>query len=408
VAAEAYRAAVEAFQHRIGKWGGAYLEEDPDPQVRSLGFATLVRPQEAETALFTLFPPPSATAVSAGVPPSAADGTPVGAAPTLQYRPFENRGIDGRLLLRLEPGADGIAQLSDHLSDVVLDVVVRALYDPDLASTVRASRRQRRSLLGLVGTLPALARTILIPGTRPEVRAAAGEVRTVHFSLRAQRDRAIDTWTAALQLDPTLVPTIAGLGPLARLAPDQPFTPLKPLGGAPLNVAVAFDDAAPVRLTEPALLGVERTVGVGLADLGFPSNVLGAGFPILEDAKLLSFGVAVIPTQDGVRPPGTLADAADPIGLTLKVDSLLDPLLPGFATSTPLRERLALTPIPTGTSGPPPVRLADVFNAATPPAITATIPAAAFAAPQLVYDVVFSFTFTVPTLLAATALDAVR
>ncbi|PYQ63332.1 MAG: hypothetical protein DMF53_10450 [Acidobacteria bacterium] len=408
VAAEAYRAAIEAFQHRIGKWGGAYLEEDPDSQVRSLGFATLVRPQEAETALFTLFPPPApATATLAGVPPSAADGTPVGAVPTLQYRPFENRGIDGRLLLRLEPGADGIAQLSDHLSDVVIDVVVRALYDPDLAATVRASRRQRRSLLGLVGTLPALARTILIPGTRPEVQAATGEVRTVHFSLRALRDRAIDAWTAALELDPTLVPTIAALGPLARLTPDQPYTPLRPTGGSPLNVAVALGSTAPAKLTEPLLLDVERTVGVGLADLGFPTNVLSAGFPILEDAKLLGFGVAVIPTKDGVRPPGTLPDGTDPIGLTLKVDSLLGPLLPGFGTPAPLKQRLALTPFSTAT-GSPSVRLADVLNAATPPAITATIPAAAFAAPQLVYDVVFSFTFTVPTLLAATALDAVR
>jgi hypothetical protein len=406
VAAEAYRAAFEALQHRIGKWGGAYLEEDPDSQVRSLGFATLVRPQEAETALFTLFPAAPATTVSAGVPPSAADGTPVGAVPTLQYRPFENRGIDGRLLLRLEPGADGIAQLSDHLSDVVIDVVVRALYDPDLASTVRASRRQRRSLLGLVGTLPALARTILIPGTRPELQAAAGEVRTVHFSLRAQRDRAIDSWTAALQLDPTLVPTIAGLGPLTRLTPDQPYTPLRPAGG-PLNVAVAFNATAPVKLTEPALLDVERAVSVGLGDLGFPTGLLTAGFPILEDAKLLGFGVAVIPTRDGVRPPGALADATEPIGLTLKVDSLLGPLLPGFASPTPLKQRLALTPFSTAT-GSPSVRLADVFNASTPPAITATIPAAAFAAPQRVYDVIFSFTFTVPTLLAATALDAVR
>ncbi|HEY3566764.1 MAG TPA: fibronectin type III domain-containing protein [Thermoanaerobaculia bacterium] len=407
VAAEAYRAAVEAFQHRIGKWGGAYLEEDPDPQVRSLGFATLVRPQEAETALFTLFPPAPATAVSAGVPPSAADGAPVGAVPPLQYRPFENRGIDGRLLLRLEPGADGIAQLSDNLSDVVIDVVVRALYDPDLAATVRASRRQRRSLLGLVGTLPALARTILIPGTRPELQAATGDVRTVHFSLRAQRDRAIDTWTAALQLDPTLVPTIAALGPLTRLTPDQPYTPLKPLAGTPLNAAVSLSSTALTKLTEPALLAVEHTVGIGLADLGFPSNVLNAGFPILEDAKLLGLGIAVIPTQDGVRPPGTLADATEPIGLTLKVDSLLGPLLPGFGTAAPLKQRLALTPFSTAT-GSPSVRLADIFNAATPPAITATIPAAAFDAPQRVYDVIFSFTFTVPTLLAATALEAVR
>ena len=408
-AREAYRAAVEEFQHRIGKWGGAYLEEDPDPQVRSLGFATLVRAMEAETAVFSLFPQMPPAAVRAEAPASIPEGAPVGAASTLQYRPFENRGIDGRLLVRLEPGADGLPQLSDQLSDVVIEVVVRALYDKDLASTVRVSRRQRRNLLALAGSLPQPARTIVIPGTRPEVQAATGELRTVHFSLRAQRDRAVDTWTTALQLDPSLVPTIAGLGPLTRLAPDEPFTPLQPLSTSPLNVAVSFDDAPPATPTEATLLGLEHTISIGASELGFPADVLTAGRRIVEDARLLSVGIAVIPTPDGVRPPDTLADAAEPIGLTLQVASLLSPMLPGFsAGATPLRRRLAMTPLPPAPAEPPAVRLVDIFGAEAPPAITASIPAAVFAAPQRLYDVVFSFTFTVPTLLAATALDAIR
>ena len=408
-AREAYRGAVEELQHHIGKWGGAFLEEDPDPQVRSLGFATLVRPADAETAVFSLFPQTAVTTVRADAPPSTPDGTPVGAAPTLQYRPFENRGIDGRLLVRLEAATDGLPQLADQLSDVVLDVVVRALHDKDLASAVRASRQQRRGLLTLAGRLPAPARTIVIPGTRPEVQAATGTLRTVRFSLRAQRDRAVDTWTTALQLDPAVVPTIAGLGSLTRLAPDQPFTPLKPLGASPLNLAVAFDDAAPPIPTEATLLALERTIGIGPAELGFPTNVLTAGRRIIEDARLLAVGIAVIPTQDGVRPPGTLDDAAEPIGLTLQVASLLGPLLPGFsAAATPLTKRLAVTPFAPPPADPPAVRLVDIFGAATPPAITASIPAAAFAVPQRLYDVVFSFTFTVPTLFAATALDAIR
>lgn len=410
-AQEAYRAAVEEFQHRIGKWGGAYLDEDPDPQVRTLGFATLVRPAEAETAFFSLFPQPPTTLVRADAPATTPDGTPVGAVPTLQYRPFENRGIDGRLLLRLEPGADGLAQLSDQLSDVVLEVVVRALHDKDLAATVRASRRQRRGLLTLAGRLPQPARTIVIPGTRPEVKAATGEVRTVHFSLRAQRDRAVDTWTTALQLDPALVPTIVGLGPLTRLAPDMPFTPLRPLGTTTplLNVVLSFDDATPGLPTEATLLDLERTIRISPTELGFPTNVLTAGRRIIEDARLLSVGIAVIPTQDGVRPPDTLDNAAEPIGLTLQVASLLDPMLPGFtAAATPLRKRLAMTPFPLAPVEPPAVRLVEIFDAPTPPAITASIPATAFATPQRLYDVVFSFTFTVPTLFATTALDAVR
>lgn len=235
------------------------------------------------------------------------------------------------------------------------------------------------------------------------------ELRTLHFSLRAQRDRAIDTWTAALQLDPALVPTIAGLGPLARLGPDEPFTPLRPLGTSPLNLALSFDDAAPGIPTEATLLDLDRTIRISPLELGFPTNVLTAGRRIVEDSKLLSVGIAVIPTQDGVRPPDTLDDAAEPIGLTLQVASPLALMLPGFSpTGTPLRKRLVMTPFAPPPAEPPAVRLVDLFNAATPPAITASIPAAAFAATQRLYDVVFSFTFTVPALLAATALDAIR
>ncbi|HEY7214999.1 MAG TPA: fibronectin type III domain-containing protein [Thermoanaerobaculia bacterium] len=408
-AREAYRAAVEDFQHHIAKWGGAFLEEDPDPQIRSLGFATLVRPAEPETAIFSLFPQPAAGTLLAEAPASTPDGTPVGAAPTLQYRPFENRGLDGRLLVRLETLADALLpQLTDQLSDVVLEVVVRALHDKDLASAVRASRQQRRGLLALAGALPQPVRTIIIPGTRPEVQAATGTLRTVRFSLRAQRDRALDSWTTALQIDPALVPTIAGLGPLTRLGPEEPFKPLRPLGASPLQLALSFDDAAPPTPTEAILLAVERTLTLGPAELGFPTNVLTAGRRIIEDARLLSVGVAVIPTQDGVRPPDTLDDAAEPIGLTLQVAGLLDPLLPGFGAAAPLRKRLAVTPFAPPPADPPAVRLVDLFSAATPPAITASIPPAVFNTPQRLYDVIFSLTFTVPTLLAGTALDAIR
>jgi hypothetical protein len=408
VAREAYRNAVEEFQHRIAKWGGAYFEEDPDPQVRSLGFATLLRPMEPETAVFSLFPELPPVGVRADAPAPTPDGPPVGATPTLQYRPFENRGIDGRLLVRLEPGADGSPQLSDQLSDIVIEVVVRALYDDDLAATVRASRQQRRSLLGLAGQLPDPDLPIVIPGTRPEVQAATGDVRTVRFSLRAQRDRTVDTWTTALQIDPALVPTIAGLGPLTRLAPNDPYTPLRPLGASPLSLAVSFDDAPPAAPTEATLLELERSIRISPADLGFPANVLTAGRRIIEDAKLLSVGIAVIPTQDGVRAPDTLPDAAEPIGLTLGVAALLQPMVPGFAAPALLRRRLAITPFASPPAQPPTVRLVDIWNATPAPAITASIPAGAFGTPPLVYDVVFSFTFTVPTLSAATALEAVR
>jgi hypothetical protein len=408
VAREAYRAAVEAFQHRIAKWGGAYLQEDPDPQVRSLGFATLVRPQAPETAVFSLFPDLPTTGVRAEAPASTSDGPPFAAAPTLQYRPFENRGIDGRLLVRLEPGADGATQLSDQLNDVVLEVVVRALYDQDLAATVRAGNQQRRNLLGLAGQLSTPPLTIVVPGTRPEVQAATGDVRTIDFSLRAQRDRTIDAWTTALQINPALVPTINGLGALARLGPGDPYAPLRPLGSAPLDLTVSFDDGPSPTANEAALLALERLIQIGPADLGFPTNVLTAIPQVVEDSRLLSVGIAVIPTPAGVRAPGTLDTEPEPIGLTIAAPSPLDVLVPGFATATPLGRRLAITPLPAPPAAAPSVRLVDVWNAATAPTITASIPAAAFGTTPLLYDIVFSLTFTVPTLAAPTALAAVR
>lgn len=409
-AREAYRDAVERFQHRIGKWGGAYLEEDPDPHVRSLGFSTLVRPMPSETAVYTLFPGGAPVGVPAEAPPTTPDGPPLGAAPTLQYRPFENRGLDGSLLLRLEPGADGVASLGDQLSDVVLEVVVRALHDKDLASTVRASNRQRRSLLQLAGRIAQPPRSIVVPGTRPAVHAATGELRTMHLSLRAQRDRALDAWTTALQIDPTRVPTIAGLGPLARLDPDDAFTPLRPTGTSPLQVSLSFDDAPPTATpTEADLLALERTIRVSPAELGFPLDVLTTGRQIVEESKLIALGIAVIPTRDGVRPAGTTDEAAEPLNLTLQVAPLLGPLLPGFSDgAVTLRKRLAMTTLAPPPAEPPGVRLVDVWNATPAPAVTASVPAAAFAAPAKLYDVIFSFTFRVPALLAQTAIDAVR
>jgi hypothetical protein len=240
------------------------------------------------------------------------------------------------------------------------------------------------------------------------VQAATGDVRTIHFSLRAQRDRTIDAWTTALQINPALVPTIAGLGSLARLGPDQPYAPLRSLGTSPLDLTISFDDGPPPTPNEGALLALERLIRIGPADLGFPTNVLTAIPQVVEDSRLLSVGIAVIPTQDGVRAPDTLDTDPEPIGLTLAAPAPLDVLVPGFATATTLRRRLAITPLPAPPAAAPSVRLVDVWNMTTAPTITASIPATAFGTNPLLYDVVFSFTFTVPTIAAPTALTAVR
>lgn len=407
VAQEAWKQARDSFLRRVARWGDVVFEEDPDPQVRALGFVRLVRRAPAETMVFNLFPPGPATQTQAEAPVAVSDGAPFLPASTLQYRPFENRGIEGDFLLRLEsldddailplPAASLVQQLSGQLTDIVLDITVRGCFDSDLAQTVRASRRQTAAGFNIGSRLPGAVGPIGLPDSLPRVEAGASELRTVRYSLRAHRDKTLQVLNAAALAQPAPVPElsalIAGKSVLRR---DVPFEPLNPavrdftieLSGTPLANNVA------------ALQALVGTLRVSPADLGVNPSVL-TGHDIVEVARLLSIGVAVIPMPDGVRPVDE--SVPDPMNIRLQVTGLLGNVFPGFATAAPLPQRLKMT-IPA--SADPPA-LADLFAAAAPPSLTFNLDGA-LATTSLLYDVIVSLTFRVPVIQVRTVISGLR
>ena len=346
-AEEAHAVALAAFRRRIARWGDATLVEDPDPQVRSLGFATLVRRLPAESMVFNLFAPGPAGETRAELPialgPQAA---PLAPASSLQYKPLENRGVEGKLLLRLETiGDDGLAQLSDTLTDLVLEITLRGCFDEDLARTVRASRRQTASGLGLVSSLSPVPVPIAQPGSLVRLQAGTSERRTVHYSLRAHRDKTLQVWSAAAQVQAALVPNVAALLPgKAPLARDAAFVPLQPLSSFVFELR-----GSAVPNNEASLLALAQRVRVTPADLGFDGGILST-LDVLDQAELLELGLAVIPMPGGVR---SEADPLtfDPLGVTLDVPAPLDGLLTGFAGGAPLPQRLKLSDLPGAGAG---------------------------------------------------------
>lgn len=284
LAGEAYNQAVAQLEQRIGKWGVASILPDPDENISALGFKTLVRTMEPEATVFNLFPASGLFAATAMSPVAGAnDLAPTTAAVTSQYRPFENRGLEGRLLIEFPslvpaPGtltaglpATGTASVlgAPALQDLVLDITFEGCYHPDLASAARASRVQQAEALGLASSIASrTANPIMMPGILPTLSVGAGEVQTFHFSLRAHRNRTLQTWIAAVQdlqaagqptgtlnlpIDPSTV------APLGR---DDPFTPLSNLPQFSVQLVPAV---APTLTT---LAQLESTLQITLSDLG--------------------------------------------------------------------------------------------------------------------------------------------
>jgi Fibronectin type III domain len=406
VAEEAWENGRKAFLRRVARWGDVDFEEDPDPQVRALGFVRLVRRAPPETMVYNLFPPPPATNTRAEPAVGGEDGPPFAPASSLQYRPFENRGIEGDLLVRLESLDDDslvtgavVNQLSAQLTDAVLDITVSACYDADLAQTVRSSRRQTAAGFNVAAHIPGALGTIALPDSLPRLEAGASERRSVRFSLRSHRDRTLQVLSAAVlsQASPpaALTALIAGKAMLGR---DVPFDPLDP---AIANFTLEFN-GAPLPNTVAALQSLVGTLRVSPRDLGLDATVL-TGRDVVEPAMLVSVGMAVIPMPDGVRPDTDPPSTVDPMNIRLQVSGPLGSVFPGFGTNTPLPERLKMS-IP-GRSTPVP--LADLFSAATPPAITFDL-SGAFGPPSIIYDVIVNLTFRVPTLRVKTAINALR
>jgi hypothetical protein len=405
-AKEAWKNGKAAFLRRIARWGDVDFEEDPDPQVRALGFVRLVRHAPSETNVFNLFAPPAVTTTRAEAAPGGLDGPPFTPASTLQYRPFENRGIEGDLLLRLESLDDDslltgtiVNQLSTQLTDIVLDITLSGCYDADLAQTVRSSRRQTAAGFNVASHITGALGTIGLPDSLVRLEAGASELRSVRFSLRSHRDRTLQVLSAAVlsQASPpaALTSLIAGKAMLGR---DVPFDPLNP---AVTNFTLEFN-GAPLANTVAALQNLVGTLRVSPADLGLDASVL-TGHDLVEPATLVGIGVAVIPMPGGVRPDTDPPSTVDPMNIRLQVSGPLGSVFPGFGTSTALPDRLKMS-IPSAIT---PVPLADVFAAATPPAITFDL-SGAFGPPSIIYDVIVNLTFRVPTLRVKTAINALR
>lgn len=405
----AYEAVVDELTDHIAKWGEADLREDSDHHVGSLGFATLTRQHPVETAVFNLVAesdqmnPVDSSVVARATPLAAdSDGHPAGVPTTLQYRPFENFGFDGRMLIALPgvppEGGDGtLASLgalassgigTARLSDILLSVTVRGCFDEDLAATVKASRRQQGSQ-GEAASVAA-GKLVSLP-LGPGESAGESELRTVHLSLRAHRDLTLQSWLAAAQAqagtttltaDPITLPnsSVGFAKATAPLIPGAPFSFLSsgqfhPRARHGFTLRFAENEA-----TSPSLADLETILQVTPADLGLEA----AG-------ELVELGIAVIPTEKIGDP-----DFSSLSPIKLKVDQALKELLPGFDQSSDI-ERWLLTTTRLADSTEPSVDLQGVW--AAKPALTLDL--GAWVRTGALYDVLFSFVYNMSLLEVA-------
>jgi hypothetical protein len=213
----------------------------------------------------------------------------------------------------------------------------------------------------------------------PAESTGRSELRTVHLSLRAHRDRTLRTWLAAA--------SAATAGPLPATVKIPGTQRSFPRDTLPL--------ASPVEY-EP-ILKTDRTFAVRLATalpaLGAMATqlVLTPGMLGIDGGgELVELGVGVVPFPG----KGPRRRGAKP--LTLTASPALPGLLPGYAAATPVTGHLVVTPRVPGTAGPPdPVGLAALWDAADP-VVTVDLGDAT------VYDVVVSLTFraSVPEVAA--------
>ncbi|HEX2081459.1 MAG TPA: hypothetical protein VHG08_27395 [Longimicrobium sp.] len=314
--AAAMAAAASAHAQAVGKWAGATLQEDRDPHVRSLGFVTLVQDLPPESAVFNLLPEPAAAAGALSrVPAAGFAQAPVSAARTLQYRPFENRGLDGEFLLTL-----GRSPAAGLPGDILLDVTVRGCFDEDLAATVRASGTQAATQFGLANAVAlAAGSTLVYPGTLPDLDVGAAHVRTIHFSARAHRDLVLrNALAAAYAANPRAAsPVVDGLAFDLNARPLGLHDPLTDVeGAAPSSLTLQFQQNPPANLG-----ALESTLVVTPADLGILDPLRTA--PV---GGVVGLGIAIIrtpPTRGTKKGP-----APPPAPPRITVDPVLASLLP--------------------------------------------------------------------------------
>ncbi len=317
---DGHRKEVKRLEGQIAKWAGARYEEDRDPHVRALGYVTLVQDFPVETAAFNLLPDLAPAAgglggLAAGPQPAAAARLAEAPATALQYRAFENRGVEGDWLLSMErPLTPGT------LVDLLLEVTIRGCYDERLAAAVKANREQRAGQLDRAKTVARAAGKVLtMPGTLAELLAGASDIRTLHFSLRAHRDSVLEHALAAAAAAGTrLVDGLDLKDGVAPLRSTDPFTPLAK--GGLKKVTLRFQR--------------ERPQSLGLLNGAIPVTPQTLGIPDVltssDAGTLVGVGLTVIPSAKATRPPPE-EEPPEPADFAINdfdVDPLLQPYLP--------------------------------------------------------------------------------
>jgi hypothetical protein len=381
----AFDAARERELERIAKWGAVSFEEDPDPNLRALGFVNMVRRGERESAVFDLFPGTSPVELRLLSPALAPGGEQRDReAESIQYRPFENVGLEGRLVLSVP------AAYAASLTDVVLEVRGRALFDSDLAATVSAGRQQSAEQMGLVQAIAGQAYGKALVTSQPDLASGATELRSVQWSLRAERDRSLEAILALAQakvgstnLGPPGTSITVGtpassvtftVGNAVPLQTGQAFTHFtnQPPGGITFQLA----GAAPSQVTD--LIG---KITVTPDQLGVRTS----GLPLNLDAdpqahpRLVGMAVAVVPWT------------AAPI--QLKVQAITAPFttLLGWSVGTVVSQAITMTRFAADED-----IAAAIKNGAQLVLAPVDGPLGPF------YDVIFSLSFRLPALEAGT------
>jgi hypothetical protein len=173
VFAEVRTAALNAFadglltqQRLLARWGADRTQPLPDADpAAALGFQRLVRTLPAETAVLSLVARSSSAGWSGGTIsgtlssltgnlPAVAAVTQLGSLPmdiggsalptqlSYQLRPFENRCIEGQLVVRLagtSSAAAALQALAATLDDIVIEIAYTACYDDRLASSLASA-----------------------------------------------------------------------------------------------------------------------------------------------------------------------------------------------------------------------------------------------------------------------------
>ncbi len=301
-----------------GKWGEAHLEEDPNPDLRALGFAVLVRDRPSETLNLTLAPTdgPAVPGLGAvgdittilqarGV--DVADGLEAD-----QYRPLENRGLGGELLLRL-PQADGTGIYSlvqqagpplARLTNLLLEVELRVCHDDRLATALRASSARSTSLDALVASVT--GRTGGFLDSLPITRRGSGRQATLKYSLRSHRDRVLSAWKSAVAVgtvDPEVlerhgIPPTDVVNGLNFLGKEDPLDLLGSSDGTQFDLVFALLDdplalARRLSVTPPML-------GLNDVDVADPAATLTGLAYVIVPTRHLKEGEATLSPGDAV------------------------------------------------------------------------------------------------------------